>query len=577
MKANGNACAGARLGSVLFALLAFVIAAAPVRANVRLPAIFSDHMVLQQGVKIPVWGGGDVGEEVTVTLGDRTGKATTGADGKWRVDLDTVPASTQPLTLVVAGHNSLKIQDVLVGEVWICSGQSNMEFNLKGAHNADTEIPKAADPQLRLFHVTRTTALDPQNDVPGKWELSAPETVGTFSAVGYFFGRDLREKYQRPVGMIESAWGGTPAQAWTSLSGLQKDPPFTAYIDAHAKVAADLPAATAAYPQLMADYHTQMTQWQSTDGAAYNAAVKAWDAAAMQATANNQPAPAHPKPDHPMPQPPPPPQGLPQTPTVLFNGMIAPLIPYAIKGVIWYQGEANASNGAEYATLFPRMITDWREKWGAGDFPFLFVQLPNWGAPQTKPVESGWAPLRDAQFKTLALPNTGMAVGIDLGDRNSAHPKDKADIARRLLLAAQHVAYGEELVYSGPTYDSMKVDGDKIRISFKNVGGGLKMGTPPWIAGGGTPPEPTALAGFAITGADKKWALAEARIEGEQVVVSSAQVPTPVAVRYGWAGNPPCNLYNKEGLPASPFRTDEWADATGASPPVPASTGAAAP
>jgi sialate O-acetylesterase len=254
---------------------------------------------------------------------------------------------------------------------------------------------------------------------------------------------------------------------------------------------------------------------------------------------------------------------------VLYNGMIAPLIPYAIKGAIWYQGESNAGNGLEYQTLFPRMISGWREKWNQGDFPFLYVQLANFMAPQVKSSEGGWAELREAQLKTLSLPNTGMAVIIDIGDAHDIHPKDKIDVGLRLALAAKHVAYKQDLVYSGPIYDSMKIEGNKIRLTFKDTGSGLQMSASPWTPTGVPVPAPTELTGFAIAGADQNWVWAKAQIDGNSVVVSSDQVPSPVAVRYGWASNPPCNLYNKEGLPASPFRTDDWTDPKPAPTPPP--------
>jgi sialate O-acetylesterase len=286
--------------------------------------------------------------------------------------------------------------------------------------------------------------------------------------------------------------------------------------------------------------------------------LKQWQAAADQAKASGQPAPPKPVPSAPMPQAPGSPDPSLVTPTTLYNGIIAPLIPYAIKGVIWYQGEENGAAGREYRTLFPRLITDWRDKWNQGDFPFLFVQLANYLPPQVKPSEGGWAELREAQLMALSLPNTGMAVAIDVGDAATIHPADKLDVGLRLALAARHVAYKQDLVYSGPIYNTMTVEGNKIRVTFKETGGGLQMGTPPRTPTGVPPPTPTELTGFAIAGADKNFVWAKARIEGNTVVVSSDQVASPVAVRYGWAFNPPCDLYNKEGLPASPFRTDDW-------------------
>jgi len=518
-------------------LILFVSIGLPdARADVKMPEVFGDHMVLQQDIKIPVWGSADPQEAVTVTLGDKTAKTTADANGKWRVDLDPVKTATAPLTLTVTGKNSLKFTDVLIGDVWVCSGQSNMQFPLEshtafgGASNQATAVPAANDPQLRLFRANST-----KGTKGSSWEICTPDSAARFSAVGYFFGQELRHDLKHPIGLISAHVGGTPAQMWLSLSALQKDPPFTNYVEAYQKAVA---------------YQAQ--QKESGEAATYKAEVKKWQEAAKQAQASGQPAPPRPKPDSASP-------GK-YTPTFLFERLIAPLMPYAIKGVIWYQGESNSNKGLEYRTLFPRLISDWREKWNQGDFPFLFVQLANYRGPQTKPSEGDWAYLREAQLMTLALPNTGMAVAIDIGDATTIHPKDKLDVGLRLALAARHVAYGQDLVYSGPIYDSMKIEGNKIRLTFKDTGNGLKMGTPPGTPTGVPVPAPTELKGFAIAGADKNFAWAKAEIDGNTVLVSSDQVASPVAVRYGWANNPPCNLYNKEGLPASPFRTDDWAD-----------------
>jgi sialate O-acetylesterase len=558
-------------------LLSFALSR-PCPADVRLPAIFGSHMVLQQDAKIPVWGWAEAGEAVTVTVGDHKANTTTDATGKWRVDLEPMPAGTAPLSMTVAGKNTLTLTDVLVGDVWVCSGQSNMEFGMNRGETGPADILKADDPQIRLFVVEKVISLDPKDDTKGMWALCTPKTVAWFSAVGYYFGRELRQKYNRPVGLIADNWGGTPAQAWTSLTALQKDPPFTNYITPYQKIVADFPAANEAYTKLQADYLEQAKQYQSHLDPTYVAAMKVWNEASRQAAAAGQVAPPRPVAPQPMPKAPLLPQGGPSTASVLFNGMIAPIIPYTIKGVIWYQGEANTGAGIEYRTLFPRMINDWRERWNEGNFPFLFVQLANLTAAQKMPSEGGWALLREAQLMTLSLPNTGMAVVIDIGNPLDIHPKDKADVAHRLFLAARHVAYGEDLVYSGPIYDTMKIDGNKIRVSFKNTGTGLQMGVPPWSPTGVIPPAPTELKGFAIAGADQVWSWAKAEIEGGEVVVSSDQVAAPVAVRYGWATNPPCNLYNVEGLPASPFRTDDWTDpAPPPRPPTPSAPPAPVP
>jgi sialate O-acetylesterase len=544
----------------LLFLSVFLFPIAICLGDVHLPAIFGNHMLLQQDIKIPIWGWADAGEAVTVTLGDHTAKTTADAAGKWRVDLDSMATAVTPLTLTVTGKNSLKFDDVLVGDVWICSGQSNMQFQTQEANNAATEIPKADDPQLRLFLVTSQQALDPQTDLTGQWMVCTPATIKTYSAVAYFFARELRHTLNRPIGLICNSRGGMPAQAYTSLSGLQKDPPFTNYLNVYQKVVADYPKAKEAYPAALAAYNDQLKQWNESVGPTYAPILKQWQEAIVQAHASGLPEPPKPAPPTPLPKQPVLPQGSPNTPTVLYNALVAPLIPYAIKGVIWYQGESNAGNGPEYAILFPRMISDWREKWGQGDFPFLYVQLANFMAPQKSPSEGGWAYLREAQLKTLSLPNTGMAVAIDLGAANNIHPKDKLDVGLRLALAAKHVAYGQDVVYSGPIYDSMTVEGNKIRLKFKQTGSGLQISGPPSTSTGAPASAPTELTGFAIAGTDQNWVWAKARIDGNTVVVSSDQVAAPVAVRYGWASNPPCNLYNKEGLPASPFRTDDWTD-----------------
>lgn len=530
----------------------------PLWADVKLPAIFGDHMVLQQAAKLPVWGTADPDEQVTVQVGNESGTTAAGADGKWRIKLPPLPGGSSSLTMTVTGKNSLKFEDVMIGDVWVCSGQSNMEFALTSAHNAQTEIPKASDSLLRIFLVKNKASLEPLADVEGKWELSSPETVPKFSAVAYFFGRELRSKLNHPIGLIGSYWGGTPAQSWVSLSGLQKDPPFQFYLNAYQKNVADFPQASADYPAKMAAYTTALAQWQQTYGVADQAAQKAWNAAVVASRAANQVPPEPPKPAVPAPKPPIPPDGGKGGPIGLYNGMIAPLIPYAIKGVIWYQGESNTNNPTEYAALFPRLIADWREKWGQGNFPFLYVQLAKFNLSWAG--TTGWAHVREVQLKSLSVPNTGMAVAYDVGDPNNIHPKDKLDVGLRLALVAEHVAYGQNLVYSGPIYDAMQVTGNSVTLSFTQTGSGLIIGTAPWNAPGIVPPSKETLVGFQVACDDQKWFPAEAKIDGLRVVVSSSQVPQPVAVRYAWGNAPDCNLYNREGLPASPFRTDDWPD-----------------
>jgi sialate O-acetylesterase len=567
--------ASGRFVSLSFLFL-ILVAPRPAVADVRLPGIFGSHMVLERDTKLPVWGWANAGEAVTVKLGEHTVRTTADADGKWRVALDPVKLAAAPLTLTVTGHNRLTFEDVLVGDVWICSGQSNMEFSFRwGAHNAAAEILKADEPQLRLFTVAKRISLEPVTEVHGEWKVCSPATMADFSSVGYFFGRELSHSLNRPIGLISAPWSGVPAQAFISLSALQKNPPFAHYISHYHYIADTFPKAQAAYPATLAVFWAQTKQWNESVAPTYDAKLKEWQKAADQAKASGKPAPPKPEPSTPKPRYPNGPYVEPATPTVLYNGMIAPLIPYALKGVIWYQGESNggpiaygngmifadesnAYKGGEYQTLFPRLIADWRERWHQGDFPFLYVQLANYTKGQIKPSEGGWAYLREAQLKTLALANTGIAVTIDIGDAKDIHPKDKLDVGLRLALAAKHVAYRQDLVYSGPIYDAMKIETNTIRLTFKHTGGGLQIRVPPWTPTGTQQPAPTELTGFAIAGADRNWVWAKAQIDGNTVVVSSDQVPLPVAVRYGWASNPSCDLYNKEGLPASPFRTDDW-------------------
>lgn len=460
------------------------------RADVKLPAVISDHMVLQQGHELPIWGWAEAGEQVSVTIAGKTVMATAGADGRWSV---RCPAITRfgVVEVVIAGKNSIALKDVLVGDVWVCSGQSNMQWRVLESTGAKEEIAAAKLPSIRFFQVERQTALEPQADVTGRWVECSPESVGEFSAVGYFFGRELHTRLNnRPIGLIEAAYGGCGAESWVSDATLKADP---------------------IYQQLLE----------------------------KTAAANRDPNQAN----------------TPGRATVLYNGVIAPLQPFAIKGAIWYQGEQNAARAHQYRTLFPAMIEDWRRTWGQGDFPFLFVQLPNYLTDKSKPDHppepeaSAWAELRDAQRLALSAPNTGMAVTIDLGDPREIHPKNKQEVGRRLARQALSLAYGQSVSSSGPLFRSMTIAGSEAHLQFYHVGSGL-------VARGGE------LKGFAIAGADQKFVWAKAAIVGSKVVVSSDQVPLPVAVRYAWADNPDCNLYNKEGFPASPFRTDDWPGVT---------------
>ena len=528
------------------------------RAEVKLPAIFGDHMVLQQGATIPVWGHANVGEKITVTLGSSQGSTTAGADGKWRVDLPAVPSRRPPGTLVVAAKNTVTINDVLVGDVWLCSGQSNMAFGLGGTLDWQEASAQFADDQIRLFHVTGAFAFAPQDDVHGVWTLCVLDKAGhppVGTAVGYFFAKNLRPILKCPIGLIDSSYGGTTAEAWTDLPTLKGNPAFRRYADTYDQVAAKYPGGDSDFAQKEAEYKVQAKQMldAALKEPAYQAKMGKWkeDVAAAQAAGKRPPA----QPPTPLP----PSLGADRNlPSGLFNAMIAPLIPFSIKGIIWYQGESSAGtveSATLYATLFPAMITAWRTQWKQGEIPFLFVQLPNY-----KSSGADWPDLRESQLKTLSLPKTGMAVTIDVGEGSNLHPPDKADVGYRLSLVARHVAYGEKLVYTGPLYDSMEVEGSAVRVSFKpdSLGSGLVIGKSPRIDPKAAPISTTDLMGFEIAGEDKRWVAAQARIDGSRVVISNPLQKKPVAVRYAWEGDPSGNLYNKEGLPASPFRTDNW-------------------
>jgi len=549
-----------------------------VRAEIKMPAVFGDHMVLQRDTGVPFWGWADPGEEVTVSLGSVTATTTAGQDGKWRVKLDKLPACNTPIEVNVRGKNKIVFKDVLIGDVWVCSGQSNMEFGVTGEINAVELMIKADQPEIRFFYVPMAIAPTPAKDVlkaspltghKAGWQVCTAESLAKgapwmgFSALGYQFGKNIHEATGKPVGLIGAYWGGSPAQTWTSLEALQAVPELKVYAEEGVESNATLQKfLDTRNTELLPKWNTAIDQWvgaNKTAMDAYLTASEKWVADAKQAMAEEKPLPPQPKPEAPKA-----PrldsgknQGLPGG---CFNAMISPLIPYAVKGAIWYQGEANArttEEAARYRTLFATLIKDWRTRWGQGDFPFLFVQLANFIPPKSDQTDSAWAVLRESQAQTLTLPNTGMAVTTDIGEAADIHPKDKWDVAQRLALAARHVAYGEKLAFSGPVYKGMKVEGNRIRVQFEQVDNGLTIGVPPkHFHPGEQRSAATALLGFAVAGTDGKFTWAKAKIEGDSVVVSSETVPNPVAVRYAWADSPNANLYNKAGLPASPFRAE---------------------
>lgn len=534
------------------ALLLACTAAIPLSAAVTMPVIFGNHMVLQQGKTLPVWGWADPGEKVTVTLHGTTATVTTGTDRTWRVDLPAQGVSDMGLVLTITGTNTLTFQDVLVGDVWLCSGQSNMEYGVISSHTGKEDIPKAADAGLRLFHVPKLKALTPQADAQGTWEVCSPSTVPDFSAVGYYFGRDLRSIRHMPIGLIESAWGGTPAQAWTSQEGLAAAPAFSFHLESLKKRIDVSEPLRGAWPQVKATYDADLKAWKTANVEA----LRAWTKTAAAAKAAGQPEPTKPKPATPEPKKPIDPDGDHNTPTALYNAMIHPLIPYALTGAIWYQGEANAGAPLEYTTLFPRMISNWRGHWGQGDFPFLFVHLSTWSEAQAAPVEStGPAWVRWAQQKALDLPKTGMVSAIDINAGSDIHPADKVDVGHRLAQVARKVAYGDNVACESATYRALTVEGNALRLSFDHAEG-LRVAAPPWLGTKATIPSTTAPASFAMIGETGSWEWAEARIDGQTIVLTSPKVAKPVAAAYAWASNPACNVYNGAGLPLIPFCTD---------------------
>lgn len=491
------------------------------RADIRLPSIIGDNMVLQDGDIVRIWGWADPGEEITVSLSWRSTGWTipAGDDGKWMFKM-SAPDAGGPYEMTLKGKNTVTVKNILVGEVWVGSGQSNMQMAVQSAANAEQEIAAATYPRIRLFSVERKVAETPQDNCVGKWVECSPQTVGDFSAAAYYFGRELHKELKVPVGLIHTSWGGTPAESWASPAMIEDNAVFE-------PIVARYKEAVANYPKAKKEYDEKLELWKKEAEKAKTAGTK-----------------TPPRPSEPLGP------ASPWAPAGLYNAMIAPLTPYTIRGAIWYQGESNAGRAYQYRDLFPAMIKSWRRAWPEGDFPFLYVQLANYMQVKEEPGESTWAELREAQLLTLDLPDTGMAVIIDIGEAADIHPKNKQDVGRRLALWALARTYGKSIVYSGPLYKSMDTKGNRIILHFDHIGGGLVA------KDGGT------LKGFAVAGQDRKFVWADARIEGDTVVVSSDKVAEPIAARYAWADNPVCSLYNKAGLPASPFRTDTWPGVT---------------
>lgn len=628
---------------------------------VRMPALFSDHAVLQRDRAIPVWGWADPGEHIRVAIAGTASETITGDDGCWQVLLPALPAGGPYLMSI----NDLTLQDVLVGEVWVCSGQSNMEMYLESVNNAEVEIAAADFPGIRHFDVGDITAFLPQDNVTGVWQACTPATAPVFTAAGYFFARALWQRLGIPVGLLNASWGGSAAEAWISRAAIRREPVLLPIVTHCEEVLGCLESADVDVDAVLRRYQAMIPRDEGNDGLARGYAdpttddsnwpsmelPQSWQQAGLRFSgvfwfrrevvippewsgreltlrigacdksdvcyfngvevgcmshlenenswctprcyavpgtlvkagkaviavrifshqyAGGMLGPTsemylHPADTHadsvPLagawryvvekifgktpPEPGPPVgAGYPNLPGVLYNGMIAPLIPYAIRGALWYQGESNAERAREYRTLFPAMIRDWRARWGQGNFPFYYVQLANFMAVKDAPSESEWAELREAQMLTLREPDTGMAVIIDAGDAGDIHPKNKQAVGERLALLALARVHGCNLIDSGPLFRKIAVERGAIRVFFDT--------REELVAKDGR------LSGFAIAGADRRFTWAEASIDGDTVLVSSPQVPDPVAIRYAWADNPTCTLCNAAGLPASPFRSDDW-------------------
>jgi sialate O-acetylesterase len=623
------------------------------QADVKLPSIFSDSMIMQRDKRNKIWGWADVGEKITVQFANKNYATIANNHGDWLLFIDPQPVGA-PLNLLVSGKNALKINHILMGDVWVCSGQSNMEYKfnwLNGFYKK--EMLTMQDDNIRAVEFNNQYSLTPLKDakVERAWRSVTPQSVGEFSAVAYFFAKNLYDKYKIPIGLIQTEWGGTISEAWTSYEGLSQFPLMQAKLDnlkmneTKAKPEGDPMqiwlkslASKDAISKDWTNENFNASDWKNmnlpdlwehqdaklldglvvfrkeinisetdagkdltlnfkvddidttyfngikvgfTEG--YNTlreykiegkfvkkgrntiVIKALDTGGgggiwgdsatdlkFKINGNTQSLAGAWKykmsvdlrdlPDYP--------NGggiYPNQPTVLYNAMIAPIINYGIKGAIWYQGESNAGRAYEYQTLFPKLIQDWRDRWGQGDFPFLFVQLTAYLPSKNQPSESEWAELREAQTMTLSMPQTGMACIIDIGDAKDIHPKNKHDVGKRLALNAMKLAYDDkEISHSGPIYKSMTLENDKIRLHFDHTANGLMQ-------------KGEELKAFQIAGPDKQWTWAKAKIEGNSIVVWQDGIKIPTAVRYAWANNPEgCNLFNSEGLPASPFRTDDW-------------------
>ncbi len=482
--------------------------------------MFSDSMVLQRDQPVKVWGWATAGSEISVSIADQKTQAKANDEGRWTLQLDALSAGGPHVLTISGDGGNVEVKDVLVGEVWLCSGQSNMAMTVSRSNNAAQEAESAKHPQIRMFKVGSPHSVEPKETCTGNWSVCSPKTVGGFSATAYFFGRRIHKELNVPIGLINSSVGGTSVESWTSMPAQTAVPSIKPRLDAWKADDAGFDVAAA-----KTKYEKAMAAWEKKKGQ---------PAAKGKRTPRKPQLAGRPRQDR-------------NYPSNLFNGKINPLIGYTIKGAVWYQGENSSSRGFShlYGDQLSTLIKDWRARWGQGEFPFAWVQLPNYRAAQTEPSQTdGWVLVQEGMLKTLALPRTGMAVTIDVGDARDIHPKDKQSVGHRLGQWALADVYGMQMLSMGPIYSGSKINGNEVVIQF-DFAEGLN-------ANGGE------VKGFAIAGEDKKFVAATARIEDGKVIVSSKDVSKPVSVRYAWAANPVISLYNAAKIPASPFRTDDW-------------------
>jgi sialate O-acetylesterase len=527
-------------------LLTLALAPA-LHAELKLPAILGDHMVLQQKQSNPIWGWDAPGTKVTVTFAGQTKSGEAGADGKWTVKLDPVPANAQPQKITIAGTQTKELNDVLVGEVWMCSGQSNMGFTLGADWNGDLEAAASKLPNLRLIKVPNVGTQDLQNDFKGEWRPSAADSSTYFTAVGFMFGRYLHQILGVPVGLIDNAWGGSAAEAWVRRETIEKDPRFKLLMDGTKQRETDMQSEAA-----KKNYEAALAKWKEDTEKLKAAGLKPGQQLPRQPQSPDQWLHGNARPGN------------------IFAGVMNPTIGYGIKGVVWYQGESNSGRAYEYRDLFPFMIEQWRKEWKQGDFSFYWVQLADYQPEQPQPGESAWAELREAQTLSMKrVPNSGQCVIIDLGEGKDIHPKNKHDVAARLVRWALAKDYGLQFPYRSPEFKSLAIEGNKAIVTLDLFGAQLR------------PFDVLEARGFAVCGEDKKWHWAKGTIvSADKIEVTCAEVEKPVAVRYAWADNPVANLATMQGLPVTPFRTDDFDMVTKPKPPVaaaPAPAPAAAP